>query len=105
LVDLLAAREPVVSETVVDGCQITLPKPPKPLPELTYADVAPLFAQHCANCHKPGTAAPFTLQSYDDIAAQAEMIAEVITDQRMPPWYASDGYGEFINCSVLSADE
>src|SRR5690606_16319565 len=78
LIALLARREPVVAEPTVDGCQITLPKPPKALPQLSYNDVAPLFAQHCANCHRPGTAAPFTLQSYDDIAAQAEMISEVI---------------------------
>jgi hypothetical protein len=56
-------------------------------------------------CHRPGTTAPFSLVSYADAKAQAEGIAEVINEGRMPPWYASEDFGHFYNRRGLSAEE
>ena len=37
-----------------------------------------------------------------DLAAIADMIREVVTDQRMPPWSANPEFGHFANDARLS---
>lgn len=105
--DVLAGRKVAVPETAVDGCLIeTSPPAAANLPAPTFhQDVAPLLQRKCANCHTPGTAAPFSLLSYTDANAHAEMIAEVVVDQRMPPWFASPKHGKFQNDPSLSRTE
>jgi hypothetical protein len=103
---VLAGREVAVKETPVDGCPITLPKPPDPANPVTFAEhVAPLLQKHCQTCHRPGTAAPFALLTYRQVAARADAIAEVIAEQRMPPWYASPEHGTFVNRRGMTAAE
>ena len=103
---VLAGKEIAVTETPVDGCLITKPVAEKPSGNVTYSDqIAPLVKQHCQSCHRPGTAAPFSLLNYDDVAANAEMIAEVVAQQRMPPWYASADHGQFTNSRTMPAAE
>jgi peroxiredoxin/mono/diheme cytochrome c family protein len=101
---VLAGKEVAVPGTPVDGCPITRPAPPQKT-GLTFAkDVAPLLKKHCQGCHRPGTAAPFSLQTYQQVAGRAKAIAEVITDGRMPPWHAAPEY-EFTNRRALPADD
>jgi thiol-disulfide isomerase/thioredoxin len=102
---LLAGREIAAPETPVDGCLITLPAftPPQE-PVLFYEHVAPLLQKHCQECHHAGGQSPFSLVTLDEVAAQAEMIAEVVADRRMPPWYASRKH-RFINERGLTAAE
>jgi hypothetical protein len=102
---VLAGREVAVKETPVDGCLITLPKTPPSRP-VTYAvHVAPILTKHCQECHRPQTSAPFALLTYKQVAAKADGILEAVTDGRMPPWYASDDFGHFINRRFLTAAE
>lgn len=94
-------------ETPVDGCLLT---PALPVPEdagLTYAeDVAPIVIRHCVECHRPGGVAPFSLLTYEEVARRAEMIDEVVQQQRMPPWYGSRSYGhELVNARGLTDQE
>jgi mono/diheme cytochrome c family protein len=104
--DVLAGREVRVAETVVDGCAITFPAPREPERAPTFArDVAPILQRHCQDCHRAGGSAPFPLLSFDDAAARAATIAEVVRDERMPPWFASASHGAFANRRGLSADE
>ena len=56
-------------------------------------------------CHHAGTPAPFALTTYDEVKDHAEMVAEVLRDQRMPPWYADPKYGHFLNDPGMTADE
>jgi hypothetical protein len=106
IVSLLAGDEIAVSETPVDGCLITRASDAPPSKKYTYSEhIAPIMKQHCERCHQPGTAAPFSLLSYDDVAGNAEMIAEVVKQQRMPPWYASSKYGTFTNDRTMSKAE
>jgi hypothetical protein len=106
IVSLLAGDEIAVSETPVDGCLITRASALPPSTKYTYAEhVAPIVKKHCEGCHQPGTAAPFSLLSYDDVAGSAEMIAEVVNQQRMPPWYASSKHGTFTNDRKMSKAE
>ncbi len=94
-------------ETVVDGCLIS------PLPKLNSAlkvpefhgEVDAILFKHCAKCHRPESSAPFSLLSIADASSNALMIAEVVRDQTMPPWYASKNHGVFQNDSSLSPEE
>jgi thiol-disulfide isomerase/thioredoxin len=104
--ELLAGRAVTVQETPVDGCLITFPKAARPAKPGTFAaHIAPLLHKHCQGCHNPNGSAPFALASYKQAAARADMIAEVVAEQRMPPWYASPEYGHFINRRGLTAAE
>jgi mono/diheme cytochrome c family protein/thiol-disulfide isomerase/thioredoxin len=95
---LLAGRDIAVTETPVDGCRITPPTAAKPSDKYNYAEhVATLVKKNCQECHQPGTAAPFSLLNYDDVAKNAEMIVETVAEGRMPPWYASPEFGKFMN--------
>lgn len=90
LEDILHDRPVAVAETPVDGCLITPPlKIAADKPITFHEHIEPLLQQHCQECHRLGGGSPFELTSYNDVAAQSEMIAEVVRDRRMPPWYAS----------------
>lgn len=104
--DVLAGRKVRVKETTVDGCAITFPDTGEKGPAVSYAkDVAPIINQHCVPCHRPGTEAPFALTSYDKCAAKARTIAEVVEEQRMPPWFAHSGFGKFTNDRSLTPEQ
>lgn len=106
LEDVLAGRDVAVAETPVDGCRITFRKLKSPVENVTYAEhIAGIMQQHCQECHRPDTTAPFSLLTYEDTVNYAEMIAEVVIEQRMPPKYSSDKYGHFTNIMQLSRDE
>jgi thiol-disulfide isomerase/thioredoxin len=106
LTEVLAGREVTVKETPVDGCLITRPAPLKTDTAVTFAEhVAPILQKHCEVCHRPNSPAPFSLITYKQVAAKGEMIAEVVGEQRMPPWYASPDHGKFINRRALTAKE
>ena len=106
ITDVLAGGNVRVEETPVDGCAISLPALPAKTRALTYArDIAPLMNKHCVECHRPETAAPFVLTSYDKVAAKAAPIAEVVEQRRMPPWFAHPAHGKFVNQRGLSAEE
>ena len=95
---VLAGREVEVKETPVDGCAITRPEPRRQSRNVTYAEhIAPLMEKHCSECHKPNASAPFALSTYQQVAAKANTIADVVAEQRMPPWYGSPEHAEFIN--------
>ncbi len=103
---VLAGGEVAMAETPVDGCKITPPTPIKPDASLTWAsDIAPIMEQRCASCHQPNTEAPFALLKYEDVAANAEMIAETVADERMPPWYADPSIEGFANDRSMTDDE
>jgi thiol-disulfide isomerase/thioredoxin len=105
--ETLAGQGVSVAETAVDGCTIEAPLPPSAKrPDPTYhQDVAPILQRRCVNCHVEGTAAPFALITYRDAVSHAEMIAEVVADQRMPPWFANPKHGKFQNDPSLSVAE
>ena len=106
ITDVLAGGKVRVAETPVDGCLITFPAAPARSTAPTYAqDIAPLMNKHCVECHRPGTAAPFVLTSYEKVAAKAATLAEVVEQQRMPPWFAHPGFGKFSNERRLTAAE
>ncbi|WP_339727636.1 redoxin domain-containing protein [uncultured Gimesia sp.] len=110
LVDALEAvlkNEPVkIPETNVDGCTIT-PHTPKRAAKLVtyYDDIQPLMKKHCVDCHRPQTEAPFALTSLKEVQNNGAMIADVVADQRMPPWYGATAHAEFANHRSMSRKE
>ena len=95
----LAGETPAVEETEAPGCLLTI-LPEDELPaELTYAsDIAPILRKNCEVCHRPGQVGPFSLQTYEKARGWGEMIADVVREDRMPPWNATEDYrGVFAN--------
>ena len=103
---ILAGKEVPTRETPVDGCLITASEARTPKTNVTFAEnIAPILRERCQGCHRPDTSAPFSLITYKQVAAKADAIAEVVAEGRMPPWYASEEAGHFINRRTLSAEE
>ena len=95
-----------VPETNVDGCTITPHAPRRAANPVTYfKDIQPLLKQHCVDCHRPNTEAPFALTSLKEVQNNAAMIAEVVADQRMPPWYGGSSHAKFANHRGMSRKE
>src|SRR6266545_8010148 len=68
-------------------------------------DVAPIFFKNCAECHRAGEAAPFSVMSYKDVRPWAKSIREKVANRSMPPWHADPQHGEFINDRRLTQQE
>jgi tetratricopeptide (TPR) repeat protein/mono/diheme cytochrome c family protein len=56
-------------------------------------DIAPIIFEHCASCHRPGGAGPFSLLTYADARLHARQMADVTKRRYMPPWKPSAGFG------------
>ncbi|MDP5172295.1 MAG: cytochrome c [Bacteroidia bacterium] len=82
----------------------TQPARSEPLPDsVTFAEhIGPIVWANCMPCHRPGSAGPFSLISYRDVAKRAKMVAQVTADRYMPPWPADPAYRHFLGERVLS---
>lgn len=104
--DVLARETVRIATTDVAGCVITLPDDPAPVGKVTFAkQVSRILQNKCQNCHHAGTAAPFSLLTYDDAVNWVAMIKEVVLERRMPPWHADPRYGHFANNRRLTDEE
>jgi len=80
--------------------------PARPDTPPTFAhDIAPLVYEKCAPCHHPGSAAPFSLITYQDVKKRAAQIAAATRAGFMPPWLPEHGYGDFSGDRSLTAAE
>ncbi len=103
---VLAGDEVAMPETTAVGCFIGRPREPDPNATVTYSEhVAPILEKHCVECHREGEIAPFVLRGYDEVAGWADTIAEVVSDQRMPPWHADPKHSKFANARLMSEAE
>ncbi len=68
-------------------------------------DVAKIFFKNCAECHRPGEAAPFSTLSYKDVRPWAKSIREKVVNREMPPWHADPHVGQWANDRRLSQVE
>ena len=74
--------------------------------ELTFnRDVAPIFYERCAACHRPDDIAPFSALDYQDVAPYKEAIRQKVAAREMPPWHADPRYGDFANVARLTQQE
>ena len=79
----------------------------KPAPKkVTFTkDVAPIFYKSCAECHRAGEGAPFSVMAYKDVRPWAKSIKEKVANRVMPPWHADPHVGQFSNDRKLSQAE
>ncbi len=79
-----------------------------PIEEVTFArDVAPILQQNCQECHQPGSIAPMTFMTYEEVRPWAPLIADRVERRTMPPYALNPyvGIQEMKNDKRLSADE
>lgn len=111
--DLLAAIKAVAAgqqfetpETEVVGCPLEATRAADDSVEVTYTrDIAPILFAKCAECHRPGEVAPFSLVTYDDAAKRSDWIREVTQSRLMPPWKAEIDFGHFLGERRLTDKE
>lgn len=104
--DVLQGRPVERPETQATGCLIG--RRPKALGtgSITWSrDIQPIVERRCQTCHRPGEIAPFSLIDYHDVVAWGPMIAEVVSEGRMPPWHADPTHGRFLNDARLDPKE
>jgi tetratricopeptide (TPR) repeat protein len=68
-------------------------------------DIAPIVADRCVGCHRPGGGAPFGLTSYQDVRSRAQLIAQVTRTRAMPPWKADAPLNVFADDRRLTDDQ
>ncbi|MGI8980367.1 MAG: redoxin domain-containing protein [Pirellulaceae bacterium] len=104
--ELLSGKEVTTKEVASIGCHIGRLLTPKVDSDVTYSkQISRIFQDNCVHCHRPGEIGPFALTNYDESVGWAEMIAEVVSEQRMPPWHADPKHGKFANDARLSDEE
>jgi peroxiredoxin len=104
--ELLAGKAVSRPNIPAAGCLIARVSTAKESGDVTFAKhIAPILQKNCQECHRPGQVGPMALFNYEDAAAWAETIREVIEENRMPPWYADPRYGKFANDRRLTAAE
>lgn len=97
--------QPVKSTTPV-GCHMEAPTASAATAAVTYSrDIAPIINANCTECHRPDQAAPFALQTYEDVSRHARQIVEVTRSQFMPPWKPAADFGHFRNERRLTEAE
>lgn len=103
----------ILTGSLIFGCQApskqetTESVPTAELPDtVTFAaHIAPIVWENCMPCHRPGSAGPFSLISYRDVAKRAKMVAHVTSTRYMPPWPADPDYRHFAGERVLTQHE
>jgi peroxiredoxin len=96
--ELLAGKDVSAPTTEAVGCHIGRIKKPQTNTGVTYSkEVARILQNRCVECHREGEIAPFALTDYEEVVGWADTIEEVVREERMPPWHASEKYGTFEN--------
>lgn len=103
-IDAILDGKPVaIPATDAVGCVIGRPREANEASPVTYSkQVARILQKNCLECHRDGEIAPFAMSDYDEVAGWAETIAEVIQDQRMPPWHADPQHGHYQGERLMS---
>lgn len=70
-----------------------------------YADASRVVQENCVTCHREGGIAPFSLESYEAARDRAPLIRVMVSEGRMPPWFASPEHGEWANDRSLTDAE
>src|SRR5439155_9140068 len=92
-----------IAATPAAGCIIGRAPKTRAEGDLTFAKhIVAILQNNCQECHRPGQIGTMALQSYDDVTGCSEMIREVVSEKRMPPWYADPRHGKFANDRRLS---
>ena len=58
-------------------------------------DVLPILQRSCQKCHRPGTAAPMSLLTYQETRPWARSIKDRVSQRQMPPWHLDRSIGTY----------
>jgi len=80
-------------KVTVAGARMTS-APVAPTAPVTYArDVSRIFQAKCTQCHHPGTGAPMSLTTYEEVRPWARSIRTRVASHEMPPWHLDKTVG------------
>src|SRR5262245_5631007 len=70
-------------------------------------DIAPIFQEKCEACHRPGSIAPMSLQTFEEARPWTRSIRTRVEQRQMPPWHIDKPVGiqEFETDRSLSDDQ
>jgi len=74
-------------------------------PYTYYGQTKAIIDKNCANCHRPGDIAPFSLTDYDSVFSVRAAIAHQVEAGVMPPWPPTDHYMPLKNSRSLSDED
>ena len=113
----LASDRPDIAATSAPGCPLELApskdnsvKPAASIGGNTYHNrISRIVQNNCLACHRVGGVAPFSLATYEEVAAQSGSIRRAVEKGIMPPWFAATTKGQvspFANdCSLAESDK
>src|SRR4029079_18829535 len=80
---------------------------PQSGPATFTKDVAPILQRSCQKCHRPGSMAPMSFLTYEDVRPWVRSIRQKVAAREMPPWYIDRTVGirKFDNDPSLSDEE
>jgi hypothetical protein len=92
---------------------LAAPAPAAAQEQITFTKhIAPIFQRSCVSCHRPGSIAPMSLITYEDVRPWVRSIKNKTSlppddPNRMPPWYIEKNVGiqKFKDDPTLSAEE
>lgn len=106
LEQLLAGGPIKTASTETVGCFIGRARKASDDAEVTYSkQIAPILQDRCVECHRAGEIGPFAMSDYNEVAGWADTIAEVVREERMPPWHANPKFGHFKNDRSMPESE
>ena len=78
-----------------------------PRPVTFSKDVAPILQEKCQDCHRKGSMAPMSLETYAETRPWAKAIRQRVITRTMPPWHIDKTVGiqKFQNDISLSDDQ
>ena len=56
-------------------------------------DVAPILQRSCQTCHHPGSIAPMSLLTYEEVRPWARAMKLRVSNREMPPWFVDRTIG------------
>ena len=70
-------------------------------------DIAPIFQEKCQECHRTGSMAPMSLETYEQARPWAKAIKQKVVTRAMPPWHLDKTVGiqKFANDFSLSDEQ
>ena len=70
-----------------------------------YQDIQPLLETHCVACHNDGGQGVGDFTSYENVKAMGPLIADAVSDGRMPPPVSNPNCRDYKGSEILYLDE
>jgi thiol-disulfide isomerase/thioredoxin len=88
IADVLAGKNAVTAATTAPGCELSVKR--GPAADITYhARIERIVQANCIECHRKGGAAPFPLETYEQVSSRKAVLKRVVDGGTMPPWFAT----------------